>query len=524
MEGSIGILSLLPPILAIALAIISRQVVLSLFAGVYIGAILLSGYNPVAALYPVFGDFIFNALGNWDNAAVVVMVVECGAFSLLLEKGGGAHAFAKALTKNIKTGKQAQLLAAAGGTAIFFSDSTNPMLVGPIFRPITDAVRVSREKLAYITDATTATMPSMIFFSAWGAYIIGIVAQQFTDYNYNGNAMAEFNAAVPFMFYTVGAVIFVYVTSAFGFEFGPMRKAQKRAFTQGKLVADQDVTDRLVRTVVLPEKAHPTVAGMAVPIIVLILAIFGGLMYTGGFLENHSFTESMANASSMRSLDVGFLIACVVAGAYAVKAEVMTAKEAFQCFMDGMAQMMEACAILVLSWSLGSVCKAVGTTNFVVEHTQDFLTPTMMYVLLFVVGAATAFSTGTSWGTFAIYLPIGIPLAMAIGAPVHIAIGAVVSAGIFGDHCSPISDTTVLSSLGSSCNHIAHVTTQLPYALVVAFSTAVAFIFVGVSGGTSVGTGLIGCVITVVLSTVIGFIWNRMEEAKDPQSAWKQEV
>lgn len=515
MEGSIGILSLLPPILAIVLAITTKQVLVSLMAAVWVGATLVNGYNPIVGLFSAFGDHVFPSLGNPDNASVVVMTVFCGSFSYMLETGGGAKVFAETLARKIRGRKGAQVLTAAGGTAIFFSDSTNPVLIGPVFKPLTDKLQVSREKLAYIVDSTSATMPSMFFFTSWGAYILTIIATELEGIGVQKNEIIAFNEAVPFMFYTIGAVVFVYFIAVTGFDYGPMMKAEKRAFEEGKLVADGDATERLLRTVTIPEGATPKLSSMLVPLAVLVICIFGGLLWTGGFPER-SIGDAMANAASMKSLVTAFFVASVVAACYTVKDKVYTIKESITAFTQGMAQMMEACCILVLAWSIGSVCKAVGTTNYVISITEDFLTPTMLYVVLFVVCAFTAFTTGTSWGTFAIYLPIAIPLAAAIGAPIAPAIGLVVSGGIFGDHCSPISDTTVLSSMGSSCNHIAHVTTQFPYALTVAVATAIAYLFVGLTY-ESLGLGVsaaIGIVITILGSWIIGTVAHKTSKNK----------
>ncbi|WP_130861963.1 Na+/H+ antiporter NhaC family protein [Bacilliculturomica massiliensis] len=509
---TVGVLSLLPPILAIVLAILTKQVLISLFAGIWIGATLLCGFNPIDGLMATFGDYIFPSMGDPSNAAVIFMAMFCGSFALLLEKGGGAHAFAERLTKKVKTSKQAQVLAAAGGTAIFFSDSSNPVLVGPIFKPITDALKVSREKLAYICDATTATMPSMFPFTAWGAYIISIIAQQFEQNNVQANPMGEFVKAVPFSFYTIGAVIMVYMIAISGFDFGPMKKAEDRARLTGKLVDDGDASPALIRQVILPEGSKPTMSSMIVPLLVLVGVIFAGFLWTGDF-PNVGVMTALANASTTKCLVVGFFVASIVAAVYTVRNKVMTPKEAVDTFFEGIRMMMDAVLILTLSWAIGSVCKAVGTTAFVIAHTENFLTPTVMYIAVFVIAAFTAFTTGTSWGTFAIFLPISIPLALAINAPLGAAIGTVISGGIFGDHCSPISDTTVLSSMGASCNHIAHVKTQLPYALCVAAAAAVAYLATGLMYNTlgATGSAILGIAITVGLSFVIAVTLCKME-------------
>lgn len=512
---TIGILSLLPPLLAIILALTTKQVLVSLFVAIWVGATIISDWNPIVGLFSAFGDFVFPSLGNTDNASVIVMTVFCGSFSYLLETGGGAKVFAETLASKVSGRKGAQVLTAVGGTAIFFSDSTNPVLIGPVFKPLTDKLQVSREKLAYIVDSTSATMPSMFFFTSWGAYILGILSTEIAAVGETKTGIVMFTESVPFMFYTISAVVLVYFICITGFDYGPMAKAEKRAMVEGKLIADGDATERLLRTVTIPEGATPKLSSMLVPLAVLVVCIFGGLLWTGGFPEV-GLGEAMANASSMKTLVTSFFVASVVAAIYTVKDKVYNPKGAIAAFLQGMAQMMEACVILVLAWSIGSVCKAVGTTAYVISVTESFLTPTMMYTVLFLVCAFTAFTTGTSWGTFAIYLPISIPLAAAIGAPLAPAIGLVVAGGIFGDHCSPISDTTVLSSMGSSCNHIAHVSTQLPYAITAAAASAVAYLFVGLTY-ESMGLGVaaaIGIAIAILGSWLIATVAHKMSKNK----------
>ena len=223
------------------------------------------------------------------------MVVFCGSFSYLLEMGGGARVFADTLASKIKGRSGAQVMAALGGTIIFFSDSTNPVLIGPVFKPLTDKMKVSREKLAYIVDATSATMPSMFFFTAWGAYILSIMNQQFESIGYDANGIVMFNRAVPFMFYTVGAVILVYFIAITGFDFGPMERAEKRAQETGKVIADEDATEALTREVVIPEGATPKLSSMVVPLIVLVVFIFGGLLFPISILAVFLFGGRIQN-------------------------------------------------------------------------------------------------------------------------------------------------------------------------------------------------------------------------------------
>lgn len=504
---TIGILSLLPPIIAIALAIITKQVVVSLFAGIWIGATLLASYNPIQGFADSFSEYVFPSMGDSYNASVIFMVFFCGAFSLLLERSGGAQAFADTLAPKVKSRKGAQLTAAAGGTIYFISDSSNPVLIGPIFKPLTDKMKVSREKLAYICDSTTASMPTLFFFTAWGAYISSIVAEEFKLLDIKQSVTSTYVSSAPFMVYIIIAVSLVWIISFTGWDFGPMKRAEERAWKTGELVAKKDQTKNLLRKVELPEDAKPTIWNMIIPIVALLITIFTCFLWTGGFPKVGAL-EALGNANSMLSLVIGFLIGAVVCAFMCVKSKALTLKGAVSTFFEGISQMTEIALILTLAWGIGSVCKGVGTTAFVINTTESFMTPTLLFVSVFVISAATAFATGTSWGTFAIYLPLAIPMAVAIGAPVEIAIGTVVSGGIFGDHCSPISDTTILSSMGASCDHIAHVRTQLPYALIGATATAVSYLISG-QLVDNLGMGLtsaIGIIIALVIAVIILFI------------------
>lgn len=507
-----GILALLPPIIAIVLAMITKQVLVSLFVGIWVGATMLSGWNPIVGMIDSFRNFIIPSMGDSWNASVLLMTMFVGAFSAILERGGGAHAFAEALKDKVKTRKQGQLISWLGGVAIFFSDSSNPVVVGPIFRPITDLVKISREKLAYIVDSTSAAMPILLPFTAWGAYVIGIIAQQFNHIGYTESPMSAFVMAAPFQFYTIAAILMVFIIGFTGIDYGPMKQAEKRALLEGKVMRDGAKPLRKDISVAIPEGARPTIWNMAGPLISLVVLIFGMFLWTGGFPEK-GLLEALGNASSMTSLVFAFFVASLVGVFFAVKTKVFTLSSAMETWFEGIRQMMDALLILILAWAIGSVSGAVGTSAYIVGVTEHFLTPTMMYVAIFIAASITSFSTGTSWGTFAIFLPISIPLAAAVGAPMAPAIAVALSGGIFGDHCSPISDTTVLSSMGATCDHMDHVNTQLPYAVTAAAAAVVGYFIAGATGSAMLG--LVGTLVALVaLVLVLNRLWGeKVEEA-----------
>lgn len=481
-----GIFSLLPPVLAIVLAMVTKQVLFSLFVGIWIGATMLGGWNPIVGFFDTFSDYIIPAMGDSWNASVLLMTMFVGAFSYMLEKGGGAYAFARALKSKITTRKQGQIVSWLGGVLIFFSDSTNPVVVGPVLRPITDRLKISREKLAYIVDSTSATMPALLPFTAWGAFIIGIISEQFQNIDRLESPFTGFVQAIPFQYYGLSAVIMVFIIAVTGIDYGPMLKAEMRAKNEGKLVRDGANPLRKEVSIDVAEDANPTIWNILLPLVTLIVLIFGMFLYTGGFPGVGVF-EALGNADSMLSLVIAFFIASIVAGYVAVRSKVFDLETAVGNWIKGIEQMVTALLILILAWAIGNVAGNIGTSDYIVSVTEGFLTPTLMYIGIFVAASFTSFSTGTSWGTFAIFLPISIPLAAAIGAPIYPAIATVISGGLFGDHCSPISDTTVLSSMGATSDHIDHVNTQIPYALTAAFASGLGYIAVGITESTFIG-------------------------------------
>lgn len=510
------LLAIVPPILAILLAIVTRQVILSLFVAVYVGAAMLCGGNLWEGLYSTFFDFILPGFEDTDHQRILALTTFCGGLSLLLEKSGGAQAFATAVNRGVgKTRRGSQIIAWLGGIFIWFSDSTNPVLVGPVCRGITDKARVSREKLAYIVDSTTAAVPTLFPISAWGAYIIGLIATFYADYNYGGNPQSDFVSGIPYQFYTIGSVFMVFIIAVTGWDYGPMKKAEDRARLTGQLYREGAEIKRKIETEELPEGAKPTIWNMIVPIIVLLVFIFVGLFYTGDIKANGVF-GALANGSSLRALDTAFILASIVAAAMGIGSKVFTFKKAVNTFIEGCTNMMEVLMILMLAWGIGSVCSACGTADWIVNACEGFLTPTSMCVIIFIAACLTSFSTGSSWSVFAIFTPIACSMALSIGAPIGMAIGVVLSGGIFGDHCSPISDTTVMSSMGSSCDHIDHVNTQLPYALTVAGSALVGYFVCGILQGGA----FVGLAITIALICVVSFLLNKyVGRGKDGSAA-----
>lgn len=500
-----GILSILPPLLAIALAFITKNVLLSLITAVFAGATMIAG-NPLIGFVDVFGKYMIPKIADPWNAGVIAMTLFVGCFSVMLERGGGAWAFGQAVKNKIKTQKQAQIGAWIGGLMIWFSDSSNSVIVGPILRVVTDRLKISREKLAYICDSTASSVPLLLPITGWGALVMGIYKESLPA---GTNLVEVFVKSVPFNIYTITIILMVLVVGVTGWDFGPMRKAEIRARKLGKLVAD-DAHIKKSEEFVLKEGAHPTAWGLVIPLIVLIGTLFATMYYTGP--KGDGFMNTITNSDTMLSLSVAFFSAAFVGVIMAMKSKAINAKEGYKVFVDGFQQMIEAILILIFAWCIGEVTSDVGAADFIVEATKSFMTPGIMFLSLFITACITSFATGSSWGSFAIFLPIAIPLALANDVSIYPAIGASLAGSLFGDHCSPISDSTILASLGASCDHLAHVRTQLPYALLAAAASLIGFVTAAITMN-----GFISLGVSIVCMVLFLYIMNKIDVKKHPE-------
>ncbi|AEC51423.1 hypothetical protein PNA2_0506 [Pyrococcus sp. NA2] len=470
-----GVLSLLPPLVAIVLAIWTKRVVFALFSGVWIGGVMATGWNPIAGTVKTFEWVIANVTDSW-NATILVFDFLIGAGVGLIYKSGGVHAVASAITKRIKTSRDASLLGWLLGVLIFFDDYTNTIIVGNTMRPITDKMRVSREMLAYIDDSTAAPVAGIAIVSTWIGYELGLIKEAFEKLHITMGEYYAWLHSVPYRFYSIFAIILVFIVAYTHRHYGAMLKAEMRARTTGKVV--RDGAKPLMATE--SDLGSPMVEKGSVhffiwPVLSLIFVTLLGLYYTGkGACEGPcGIMDILGNADSATSLLWGSFAMVIVALALILGTRTMTVEEAETAIIQGMKQMMMATVILVLAWSIKSATEAVGTADYVVGLAQSAKVPAgIIPLIIFLTAMFISFTTGTSWGTFGILMPIAIPLAykLAPNDP-HIlfaSIGAVFAGGIFGDHCSPISDTTIMSSMFSGSDHIDHVTTQIPYAVTAA--------------------------------------------------------
>ncbi|MDO0822575.1 Na+/H+ antiporter NhaC family protein [Desulfosporosinus nitroreducens] len=490
-----GLLTLLPPLLAIALAFFSKNVVLSLFLGALSGTFLLSLQ---ANIFSAFWDSflllvskILNSLADPWNAGIILQVLVIGGVIALVGKMGGAKAIALSLAHKSKTPRSAQLVTFLMGIFIFFDDYANSLIVGPIMRPVTDKLRISREKLAFIVDSTAAPIAGIALISTWIGYEVGLIKDAYRSLGIEVNAYNIFVSTIPYRFYNILALTFIFFSALFLREFGPMLRAEVRARTTGKvLAADAKPMISSEATELEPkETTKLSVWNGIIPIAVLIVGAFLGFYFNGYHaimggddpdlaqvlinapLSFVSIRETFGASDASVVLFQAAVFASIVAIGMGVIKRIFTLSEAIDTWIHGMKSLLITGVILLLAWSLSSVMRELGTANYLVSKLSNTLPAFILPTIIFVLGAVISFATGTSYGTMGILMPLTIPLAHAI-SPVEsyiiMNVGAVLTGAIFGDHCSPISDTTILSSMGSACDHIDHVKTQATYALTIA--------------------------------------------------------
>lgn len=482
-----GILSILPPLLAIVLALIIRQVVISLFAGIWLGAIFLYDYNIVGGIYRVVDHFILKALSDTSHIQIIIFSMLFGGMVGVISKNGGTVGIANLITRFARTPRGGQLASWLMAFVIFFDDYANCLVRGNLMRPITDRLRVSREKLSFIVDAGAATVASIFIISTWIGYEVGLIDQGLRMIQSTEDAYAVFLQTIPYRFYPIFTLILVFLIGWMGRDFGPMLDAERRARTTGKVLRDgaQPATDLTESTSSYTSDKPPRWYNGILPILtVLVVGLYG--LYTTGTaalaeqgIRSYGVGDIISKSDSYSSLLWASLSGCLMAILLSVVQRLLKATEAIDAWFNGVKSMLLAMMILILAWSIGSVTQELHTADYLVQVLRGTIEPHWLPVLVFLIAALISFATGTSWGTMAIMMPLVIPLGHTLSLDaqlqgvdyniiLHGVISSVLAGAVFGDHCSPISDTTILSSMASACDHIDHVRTQLPYALLAA--------------------------------------------------------
>ena len=462
--------SLLPPIIAIALALITKEVYSSLFIGIVTGGLLYANFNIEGTLNHVLVDGIATSLADTYNVGILFFLVILGILVMLMNKAGGSAAFGRWASSRIKTRAGAQLSTIALGVLIFIDDYFNCLTVGSVMRPVSDNSKISRAKLAYLIDATAAPVCIIAPVSSWAAAVSSYVSE--------GNGLALFISAIPFNFYALLTIVMMIFLALTGMEYGPMAKHERNAIEKGdifsgkRLDADAEADQG---------SSKGRVADLVLPIAVLIVACVIGMIYSGGFFQGEDFVTAFSNADASIGLMMGSAVTLVLTLIYYACRRTLTFSEMMNCVPEGFKSMVPAILILTFAWSLKAMTDSLGAKQYVeaVVNTYAAGFKSFLPAIIFLIACGLSFATGTSWGTFGILIPITLgvfPLTDPLGV---VCVSACMAGAVCGDHCSPISDTTIMASAGAQCDHVTHVSTQLPYALTVAAVSFVAYIFAG---------------------------------------------
>lgn len=470
-----GILSLLPPLIAIALALLTKQVIVSLLAGILIGNIILLN----GAFFPAVQstlDSIVNVFSEGWTTKTILFAFLVGSVITLIQASGGVEGFVHYLTEKnntIKSRKAAMLLEYFIGVVVFIESSITCLIAGTVSRPIADKYKVSREKQAFIADSTSAPVCSLIPLNSWGATIMGAIATQISIGLISGNPVEFLIKSIPYNFYSIIALMTTLFFILSGKDFGPMKKAEERALNEGKLIRDGAIPMISDEAATIPTKAgvKPKMINMILPLLVLIVMMPISLCITGD--------GNMLNGSGSTSVFWAVTACIVFCGVFYISTKIMNLDEFVKYVYQGASAMIPVASILIFAFAIGNVIGTLGTGQYLASLVEGKLLGSLGPAIIFILSSVIAFSTGTSFGTFTLMIPIALQMGVAIDANLFACIGAVVSGGVMGDHCSPISDTTIVSSMATASDHIDHVKTQLPYALLNGILAFLMFIVTG---------------------------------------------
>ena len=472
----------MPAIIAIVLALLTKQVYVSLFLGIFVGALMYAGGDPLNAMFTLYSVMSEKVGGN---TPIIVFLVVLGIFVVLMQKSGGARAYGDWAGRKIKS-KSGALAATAGlGCLIFVDDYFNCLTVGSVMRPVTDKFKVSRSKLAYIIDATAAPVCIIAPISSWAAAVAGEL---------EGDGLMVFISTIPFNVYALLTLVMVFSLCFLRFDFGKMKKNETVTETTGDVHSGiaSDASGEEVKSNPMGKVRH-----LIVPVIVLIVCCIGGMLYTGFFYnwdtglidsvpQSANVIEAFSNCDAGMSLAIGSTVALVIVAIYYMITKVVSFKEITASFTEGFKAMVPAILILTFAWSISGIMGAKGgyldAQAFVENNLAGSAFPQFLFpAIFFILAGAIAFSTGTSWGTFGVLVPIAVTILGGSGTLTILTVSATLGGAVFGDHVSPISDTTILASAGAECDHVEHVNTQLPYAGLIAGIAAVTYIVAGLS-------------------------------------------
>ncbi|KAB1186548.1 MULTISPECIES: Na+/H+ antiporter NhaC family protein [Haloferax] len=508
MASEFGVLSLVPPLLAIVLAVATRRAMLSLFIGIWVGGIIYTGGTGVAQLY----DWIVSSIGGSTfNAKILVFTLQIGAGIALIWRLGGAIAITNFATKRIDSHRKIGIATWLLGILWNFDDYANNAIVGSSMKNLADELKMSREKLAYLLDSTAAPVAT-IGISSWVAFEIGLIANQYEELGIQAetpSAAATFIQSIPFNVYAILAIAMVGIIVITQRDFGEMLDAESRAQRTGDVIREdaqplQNIKDELGE----PLSDNAPLRVFFLPVIALVSVVIGGAAMMG-YAPGRTPVEMVSNTDVATALVWGSFAMVTMAVVVGLSEDIMSLGQSMETILDGFGTMLPAVSILVLAWSIGAVASALGTGAYVTQYAEGVVSPMMVPVVVFVTSAFISFAIGTSWGTMSIMTPIVIPLAWAIGGNdpsfIAVAIGAMFSGAIFGDNCSPISDTTVLASTFAGSDHIDHVRTQMYYAFTVLLATIVVYFLYGATNLSPL------VLLPVGILTLVGLVYGFSE-------------
>ncbi len=463
--------SLIPPVVAIVLALITKEVYSSLFIGILIGGVFYSGFTFERTITHVFQDGIIGSLSDAYNVGILVFLVILGILVCMMNKAGGSAAFGRWAGEHIKNRAGAQLATIFLGVLIFIDDYFNCLTVGSVMRPVTDKHNISRAKLAYLIDATAAPVCIIAPVSSWAAAVTGFVEGE--------DGLSIFIRAIPYNFYALLTIVMMIALVMLNADYGLMKKHEENAL-KGDLYTTPDRPFADVREEV--EKTRGAVIDLVLPVVILIICCVIGMIYTGGFFGGESFVSAFSNSDASVGLMLGSFFAFIITIIFYGVRKVLKFSESMACIPEGFKAMVSPILILTLAWTLKSMTDSLGADVFVAGVVKSSAGGLMnlLPAIIFLVGCFLAFATGTSWGTFGILIPIVVNVFAGTNETMMIiSISACMAGAVCGDHCSPISDTTIMASAGAQCNHVNHVSTQLPYAVTVAAVSFVTYIIAG---------------------------------------------
>ena len=502
--------SLIPPLIAIILALVTKEVYSSLFIGILTGSLLYSGFNFEGTMTHVFSEGIIASLSDSWNVGILIFLVILGTIVQLMNRTGGSAAFGNWATRRIQTREGAQLATIGLGVLIFIDDYFNCLTVGSVMRPVTDKYKVSRAKLAYLIDATAAPVCIIAPISSWAAAVSGFVEGE--------NGLALFIKTIPYNYYALLTLAMMIMIVLMHINYGPMAEHEYNATEKGDIYT---TPDRPYANAEDESHGHQgIVADMLIPIFSLIICCVIGMIYTGGFFSGTNFIDAFAGSDASVGLVLGSFCALIITMVYYLIRNSLSFEEMMGCLPDGFKQMVPAILILTLAWTLNGTTASLGAKEFVAgiiaNNAAGFAS--FLPAIIFLIAVGLSFATGTSWGTFGILIPIVVACFQTTDPQLMIiAMSACMAGSVCGDHCSPISDTTIMSSAGAQCNHINHVSTQMPYALTCAAVSAVTYIIAGLIRNAAISL-LVGFVIMLAVMFIFKIAGGKNAPASTAQN------